>query len=201
ACPRRRGSYGRDGAVRGPPHGTGLSARLCPAVSHRRVSGVYDGRADPLWALGAATAPAGARPSTHAALDATAWAALCASGEDGAAPASGPREPPRGVWLPGGRQSHPGPPGLAHQHGIRGADQPRYPSACRRGRATGQHALQGRGWVAPTAGLVSHVLQFLLAPCLLASAAAAAGSDQWHGLRQAVAALYTSDGGRIDRAC
>ena len=49
--------------------------------------------------MGAATAPAGARSSTQAALDAPAPPALCASGEDRAAPASRQRDAPRGVWL------------------------------------------------------------------------------------------------------
>src|SRR5262249_8583674 len=42
---------------------------------------------------------------------------------------------------------------------------------------------------------------FLLAACFPAPAAAAAGADQRRGLRQAVAAVYASDGGRIDRPC
>ena len=45
------------------------------------------------------------RPRAQATLDAAAPAALCASGQDRAAPASGRRAAPRGVWLPGGRPS------------------------------------------------------------------------------------------------
>ena len=89
-------------------------------------------------------------------------AALCASGQDRAAPASGRRAAPRGVWLPGGRQSYAGPAGLAHQHRLRGADQPHHPAACRRGRATGQHAVQGRRRVAAAVGLVSLYYNFCL---------------------------------------
>src|SRR5215467_12128776 len=37
---------------------------------------------------------------------ATAPTALCTGDEDGAMPASGAGASPRGVWLPGGRQSH-----------------------------------------------------------------------------------------------
>src|SRR5207249_2260251 len=66
-----------------------LAPDLCPAVSHRWVQGVSDGLADPLWILGAITAPAGARPSAQAALDAAPAAALGASGQDRAAPSSG----------------------------------------------------------------------------------------------------------------
>src|SRR2546428_235783 len=59
-----------------------LAPDLCPAVSHRWVQGVSDGLADPLWILGAITAPAGARPSAQAALDAAPAAALGASVQD-----------------------------------------------------------------------------------------------------------------------
>jgi len=43
----------------------------------------------------------------------------------------------------GRRQSGAGSPGWAHQHGLCGADPSHHPSACRRGRAPGQHAVQG----------------------------------------------------------
>ena len=81
-----------------------LAPGLCPAVSHRWVPGVSDGVVDPLWALGAAITLPGHRPSTEATLDAPATAALRAGGQDRAAPASGPREPPGGVWHAGGHQ-------------------------------------------------------------------------------------------------
>src|SRR5207244_11117505 len=142
----------------GPSGGAGVGPRLRPAVSDRWLSGVYDRLADPLWAVGAARTPARTRPGAETALDAPARAALCAGGQDRAAPAVGGRDAPRGVWLPGGRQSRPGPTRVAHQHGLRGADQPYHPSACRRGRATGQHAVQGRRRVAAAVGLVSGLL-------------------------------------------
>src|SRR5215471_13625219 len=52
----RRGSHAGYGATLCPPRHTGLGPRLCSAVSHRWLSGVSDGPADPLWALGAARA-------------------------------------------------------------------------------------------------------------------------------------------------
>src|SRR5712691_4854596 len=91
------------------------SARLCTPLLDGRLSGVHHGVADALWAVGAACAPPGHRASPEAALDATAPAPLCASGQDRAAPASGTGAPPRGVRHPGG-----GPAGLS---GLRLADQ------------------------------------------------------------------------------
>ena len=135
-----------------------LAPDLCPAVAHRWLSRVHDGLADPLWTLGA-TAPApDQRSPAQAALGATAPAALCAGGEDGAASASGGRQAPRGVWLSGDRQSPPGPPGLAHQHELCGAHQSEHPPACRCGRATSQHAVQGRRRVAAAVGRVPLLL-------------------------------------------
>ena len=52
-----------------------------------------------------------AKARAQAALDATAAAALCAGGQDRAAPAPGRREAPRGVRHAGGRQAGAGPCG------------------------------------------------------------------------------------------
>ena len=120
-----------------------LAPDCAPLFLTDGFQGVSDGLADPLWALGAAAAPPGHRPYAQAALDAAAAAALCAGGQDRAAPAPGRRAAPRGVRHAGSRQSCAGPTGLADQHGLRGADQPHHPSACGRGRATGQHAGEG----------------------------------------------------------
>ena len=67
----------------------GVGARLCAAVSDRRLQGVHDGVADPLRPVGAAATPPGHRPRAQAALDAAAAAALCAGDQDRAAPAPG----------------------------------------------------------------------------------------------------------------
>jgi hypothetical protein len=75
---RCRGSHARNGTTLCPPRGAGVGARLCPAVSDRRLSGVSDGPADPLWALGAPTTTPGHRSYAETALDATFRAALCA---------------------------------------------------------------------------------------------------------------------------
>ena len=82
-------SHPGDGPTRCPPGRAGVGPRLCPAVSHRWLSGVYDGLADPLWALGAAATPPGQRPGAQAALDAPAAVALRAGGQDRAPPAPG----------------------------------------------------------------------------------------------------------------
>ena len=68
-------SHAGHGPTRGPPGRAGVGPRLRPAVSHRWLSRVSDGLADPLWALGAAATPPGHRAPPQAALDATATAA------------------------------------------------------------------------------------------------------------------------------
>src|SRR5262249_27133354 len=73
---RCRGSYPHDGPTRGPPRRAGLGPRLRPPVSHGWLSRVHDGLGDPLWVLGAAATPPGARPYPQAALDAAAPTAL-----------------------------------------------------------------------------------------------------------------------------
>src|SRR5262249_27158597 len=119
----RRESHPGDGPVRGPPGRTGVGPRLCAAVSHRWLSGVSDGVADALWAVGAATTSAGARPGTPAALEAAAAAPLRAGAQDRAPTAAGPRKPPRGVRGPGGRRAGAVGLWLADPDSLRGAAQ------------------------------------------------------------------------------
>src|SRR5262249_9589618 len=128
-------------------------------------------------------------------------AALRAGGQDRTAPTPGAGEPPRGVWLPGGRRAPPGPTGLAHQHGLRGADQLHHPAACGRGRATGQHPVQGRRWLAAAVGCVSLLLQFLCAPCQHTPAPATARAHPRDRRGHAVAAVYAGHGSGAHRPC
>src|SRR5689334_10982441 len=65
---------------------------------NRRIQGVSDGLADPLWALGAAVTPPKQRPSAQAALHAA--AALRAGGQDRAPATPGSGETPYGVRHP-----------------------------------------------------------------------------------------------------
>src|SRR5262249_4014118 len=150
------------GPARGPPGGAGVSARLCSTVSHGWLSRVSDGLADPLWAVGAATAPAGARSSAQAALDATTPPALCAGGQDRAAPAPGWCHAPRGVRHLGCCRAGTGAVRLAHQYRLCRAPHPDHPSAGGGGGTGGLPVVQGRGRRTPAAGLVSRVLSFLL---------------------------------------
>src|SRR5262249_21668369 len=184
----------------GPSGGAGVRPRLRSLVSHRWVSRVYDGRADPLWALGPATTPPGQRAIPQAALAAPAWAALCASHQDHTPPAAGSRQAPDGVRDTGGRQAASGARGLAEQYVVRGAHQSDHSPACRCRWAADQHAVQGRGGLTPAARLVSGVLQLCAASRERTPARAAASLHQGHGLRQAVAALHASDGRRTDRS-
>src|SRR5919197_4782780 len=80
-------------------------------TTHRWVSGVSDGLAHPLWAVGAAASSSSQRAKPEAPLDAAAAAALRASGEDGTASAPRRCTTPCGAWLPGGHQLRAGSPG------------------------------------------------------------------------------------------
>ena len=148
----------------------------------------------------AATAP-GHRPQTEAALDAAAAAALRAGGEDHAAASPGPGESSRGVWHAGGRPSRAGAAWLAYQYRLSGAPQPHHPAAYRRGRATGQHAVQGRRRVAAAAGRLPLLLQFLFAPRERMPAPAAARAHQRDRIGHAVAAPHAGHGSGADRPC
>src|SRR5262249_5142808 len=198
AGPRRRESHARHGPMLCPPRRTGLGPRLCPPVSHGWFSGVSDGVADALWRLGAAPTTPRQRPPAQATLDAAASAALCAGDQDRAPTASGPGQSSRGGWHAGGRQCRAGATWLADQYRVRGAHQPQHPAACRRGRAPGQHAVQGQRRIAAAAHALPDVLQFLFAPYQLTPAVATAPADQRERLSHAVAAVYARDGGWTD---
>src|SRR5262249_15035152 len=60
------------------------------------------------------------------------------------------------------------------------------------------HPVQGRRGPGRATRLVPRLLQLLPAPWEVAPAPAPADSDQWDGLGQAMAALYTRDGRRVD---
>jgi hypothetical protein len=81
-----------------------------------------------------------------------------------------------------------------------GTAQPHDPAACGRGRATGQHAMQGRRRVAAAIGGVPLLLQFLLAPHEFTQAAITARAYQRDPLGQAMAALHAGHGSGLDRS-
>jgi hypothetical protein len=99
--------------------GAGVSARLCPLVSHRWVQGVSEGRADALRALGPTAPLLGHRPSAQTPLAAAALAAVCAGDQDDSPAPASSGECACGVRHPGRGQTGPGSPGLAAQHGFR----------------------------------------------------------------------------------
>jgi hypothetical protein len=63
---------------------------------------------------------------------------------------------------------------------------------------SGQHLVPGRKQFAGSTGAVPSLPQFRLAPCELAPGVADSRSHQRQWLHQAVAAVYTGDGSRID---
>jgi hypothetical protein len=135
------------------------------------------------------------RATPQAALEAAAAAPLCAGGEDGAAPAPGTSEPPRRVRPPQCGPAGAGGARLAEQHRLPGAREPDEPPACGGSRTTGQHAGEGRGWVAAAVGSVPHVLQLWLPSRPSMPSAAAARAAPGYGLGHAVASPNAGEGG------
>jgi hypothetical protein len=115
-------------------------------------------------------------------LDAAAPTALCPRGEDRAAPAAGPREPPRGVRDPGGRRAGAGGLGLAEPDSLGRAAQLGPPAACGGSRAACHHAVQRGGRRAAPTGTVPSLSPLLSAACELACTSGCTCTDQWHGL-------------------
>ena len=135
-----------------------LAPGCVAAVSHRWLQGVYDGLADPLWAVGPAclaARPQGPAPKPRwMPLPQLLYAQVVKTVRRRRLVR---RAAPRGVRHPGGRRAGARAVRLADQHRLRGAPQPHHPAACRRGRAPGQHAVQGRGRRYVSSWLVSRV--------------------------------------------
>src|SRR5262249_18779698 len=135
------------------------------AACYRCLARVGDRFAPTLWAGGAAAPPPGPWPCAEAALAAWTAAALCASGQDRAAPAPRARQSPRRLRDAGGGAAGAGSLRLADQYVVCRAAQPEHPPACRGGGTAGQYPVQGRGRLRPAAVLVPLLLQLLLASC------------------------------------
>jgi transposase-like protein len=82
-----------------------VGARLCAAVSNRRVQRVSDGNTDPFWPVDSPRASPGQRPHAQAALDAAVWAPLRTSREVLPAPTPRGCQAPRGVRHPAGHRT------------------------------------------------------------------------------------------------
>jgi hypothetical protein len=100
-----------------------LAPDLCAALSHGWLSGVLDGLADPLWALGTASTTPDHRPRPEAALDAAAAVALRAGGEDRAETAHCRGQTPRRLRHESGGGSGSGRLRLADQYSVCGKAQ------------------------------------------------------------------------------
>jgi len=178
----------------------GLAPDLGAPVSHGWMQGIPDSLAAPRGPGGTAGPAPGPGPSAHPPLVAVAPAARCASGQDRAAPASGRRAAPRRVRHDRGRPADPEPAGLSEQDGLGGAAHPGHSSARRSGRTAGQHAAPGRGQRTAFPGLVPRLAPLRAAPCELAPAVGRTHPDQRHGRSHAVAAVYASAGGGMNRS-
>src|SRR5262245_51119366 len=162
----------------GPSSGVGVSARLCPVVSHRWIQGISEGRADALWALGPTTARLGHRLAAQTSLAATPSAAVCSGAQaDSLAPAGG-GEFARGVRHPVGGQPGAGRTRLADQYGLPRARQPHYSPACGRRWPAGDDPVQRCGGGTPATDPVPPVLQLLLAPHCFTDASTPARTDE-----------------------
>ena len=111
-------------------------------------------------------------------------------------------QPPRGVRHPGGRRAGAGGLWLADQHGLCRAAQPRPSGSVWRQSGGGSprcaraRTACGSNWCCST--------PITIFACRMRACAvplAAAGPDQRHGLRQAVAAVDAGHGGGADRPC
>ena len=129
-------------------------------------------------------------------------APLCAGGQDGAAPASGPGAATAWClarWRPSMHVLAP----LGWQ--INTAFVERLNLTIRQHvAAVGRRVTtlcKGEDGLRQQLALYPLLLQFLPASCQLTPALAAARPDQRHGLSHAVAALYAGDGGWVDRSC
>src|SRR5215467_2033045 len=91
--------------------------------------------------------------------------------------------------------------GLDHQYRLCGAAQSRHPAARGGHRTPSQYPLPRRSELAGSVGTVPGVSQLRVAPRQPASAPAGSHPYAWYGLGQAVATVYTSDGGGIDGSC
>jgi hypothetical protein len=87
---------------------------------------------------------------------------------------------------------------LEDQYLLCGATEPGYSSARSGGRASGQHAVPGRGRHTSSVGGVPRLPQCRVAPRQLAPAVTDSRGHQRHRCLQGVAAVYTGDGGGID---
>ena len=99
-------------------------------------------------------------------------AALCTGDQDDAAATPGRGHTPRGLRHAGGHQAGAGRCGWQINTAFVERAQPHHPSACGRGGAAGQHAVQGRGGLAAAVGAVSRLRQLLPPPRQLTPAAA-----------------------------
>jgi hypothetical protein len=157
--------------------------------------------AAPLRAVGAATPPPGPRPCAQAALDAVAAPALRAGGQDRAAPAFGGRDTSRGVRDSGCCQSGASAVRLADQHRFRRAGSTSPSASMWQPWDDGSaHSARARTACSSSSPCIMRII--ILSPSrLLAPAAAAVPTQPWHGVSQAVAAVYASYGSGADRPC
>src|SRR5499433_424975 len=87
---------------------------------------------------------------------------------------------------------------LDHQYGVCRKAQPRYSPVRGGDRAPGQHPVPGRSGLAGSVGPVPDLSQLCVASCESAPATAPADADQRDGLGQAMAAMDTRDGSRVE---
>jgi hypothetical protein len=79
---RGRRAHAGDGPTTSPSGSAGVSARLCPFVSHRWVQGVSAGHTHALWALGPTTSVRGHRPAAQTPLAAASPVAVHSDDQD-----------------------------------------------------------------------------------------------------------------------
>ena len=124
--------------------------------------------------------------------------ALRAGGQVVPAPTPRRRHAPRGLRYTAGHRTDLSDLRLDHPDRVCRAPQSRHPPAGGGHRTPGQYAVPGRNGLAGSAGPVSGLSQLRVASRQSAPAGAAPRSYQRLWLGEKVAAVHTSDGGRVD---
>ena len=150
--------------------------------------------------LDATRAAPGQRPDAQTAMDAAARAALRASGEVVPAPAHRGRQAPRGVRHPAGHRAGPGDVWLDHQHAF---VERLNLDIRQRVAAIGRRVntlCQGEAGLRDQLALFQVYHNFVLPHASLRQPLLIPRTHQRPWLSEGVAAVYTGDGGGIDRA-
>src|SRR5262249_49712629 len=190
-----------DGPSRAASARAAVGPWVCAAFSERWLCALPHRRRDAFRVLGTAAAAPGQRRGAQTPLDASAYPALRASGQNPATATPRRGEASHRVWHESGGGRSFGGVWLADQHGV--CRKAQFESApTRSSDATAQcHLVSGRRRGGPALGAVPGLPQLCVIAWRVAPGAHGTKAHPWHGLGQGVAPLYAGDGGRLDGPC